>query len=1144
MPAIFFPTPEALRLAIASDLIPDPLARTPARSGLDAAGVWLELPELPPRETLATLTRLGVRTLSSAGVVTRPVRCWAEALPLRPSGAPQTGGILFDLPTVKLASTVRRLRRVPNIVTGVRLLPESDDNRAWVSATFAPPVMPYFDDPDFRTYWQQIEGVWVARGWEHPLVERLVIPSDAVLLCDERGVNSIPGKVPEARCAEFVLPHARVPSSPSPAVQQVEVPFRLKQTTVQDEEESFWALTAAEREVLRGFCRSADERLLRAFEVAVVDAGGEPHYLVRRARGNLRPAQLPPIARGYRSDSRLPWLFVPVGFALRPMIRIHELARELGQREGEIVWLEPVEGTVAVHTVAESAFVLLWEQIEYIAPAATALALDAQPHELFGFDRFVPQVETTIELVSDAEPAAELAEEQADSDEFEPGWMSKSLTRMLRWVRRASENADAASSSPEALDLDPATRPVRRLTKAGRVERKLASADTLLHGQDWATRRNELEAHLLADSGRLGPDDRARRWAELAATYTATGQWPDAAVCWSNAIWDCSTPPEDWLEQWAIAECRAAKRADWGADLERWLAEPGRPGAGRVIAALTAMYGSGLTPSPEFLAAMPRILPVLEQQFDDIPVRAAWLARLAAANSCDGDVLGVARWRDRLVRRLRERGPGLDLDEPSFLRFRGRATAERFKVARDWLIRMKGPAREWVKRPAGVDGLQAVGLAAELRATAEYTQLMFAWGLGVLGERATSRDWSARARKELSRATGPRADPAGHAFLGDLLLHRIKEAHEGHAPRAGLPTEFQVRLDALPAFARYSADRLREHSRILQPVGPVRAYRGRDVKEFLGRDLLGDRLGLIGELTDPARIADETRDMLGVASSSPGTATVPRITFALLEVAPHLDVVQLDSLLELVPDALDWLEAWVQAGRWTDAERAIRVPRLRTQMIERAFAVASAGAAERLIHHLTRTATIGTMFTPVVASAPRIFRTARRHELTTAAENLIQSLDPSHAEWSGERLSPERVGLATGWFVAGDEEAGNRILDAARDALFLTAGDDLRHRTALALSYAEALGFAPASIALGRLEEIFQRLDRVTVQCSSNCYFTLQPLRLIDTVVRSVVTDDFSLSPTVRAWLDEDEFLIRRRIHSDMATLLRDGETV
>ena len=167
--------------------------------------------------------------------------------------------------------------------------------------------------------------------------------------------------------------------------------------------------------------------------------------------------------------------------------------------------------------------------------------------------------------------------------------------------------------------------------------------------------------------------------------------------------------------------------------------------------------------------------------------------------------------------------------------------------------------RTWTEKPAGIGGLQWVGLAAETEATAEYAQLMLAWGLGVLGERARSRDWAARARKALARATGPRADPAGHAFLGDLFLHRVKDAHEGHVPKPGLPGELQERLEKLPEFARYSVDRLREHCRILQPVGVVRAYRGRDLREFWGNDRLGDRLSLLGSRTDPAQLYEEAR---------------------------------------------------------------------------------------------------------------------------------------------------------------------------------------------------------------------------------------------------------------------------------------------
>jgi len=121
----------------------------------------------------------------------------------------------------------------------------------------------------------------------------------------------------------------------------------------------------------------------------------------------------------------------------------------------------------------------------------------------------------------------------------------------------------------------------------------------------------------------------------------------------------------------------------------------------------------------------------------------------------------------------------------------------------------------------------------------------------------------------------------------------------------------------------------------------------------------------------------------------------------------------------------------------------------------------------------------------------------------------------------------------------GDEDTGNRILNEARDRLFLAGTDHDRDRTELAIAYATTLGFAPPGIALGRLEEIFQRLERLTLTGSTNRYYTLKPLELIDAVVRAVVTEDFALGPVVRGWMDDDEFLIRRRIHQDMADVLR-----
>ncbi|MBX9626492.1 MAG: hypothetical protein K2X82_22015, partial [Gemmataceae bacterium] len=136
-------------------------------------------------------------------------------------------------------------------------------------------------------------------------------------------------------------------------------------------------------------------------------------------------------------------------------------------------------------------------------------------------------------------------------------------------------------------------------------------------------------------------------------------------------------------------------------------------------------------------------------------------------------------------------------------------------------------------------------------------------------------------------------------------------------------------------------------------------------------------------------------------------------------------------------------------------------------------------------------------------------------------------------------LPPHRLGLAAGWFAAGDPEAGNRLLDDARRRLFVTREGDDRDRTELAVAYAEALGAGPPGVALGRLEELFQLLDRVAVTGSTNRYYTLQPLRLVDRAVRAVVGDDHTPGPAARAWLADDEFLTRTRVHRDATAALR-----
>lgn len=1116
MPALFFPNPDALRLVLASGVLPAAVTAAPARAGWDEHGrLWVEPAAPLPRTALAALGRFGVQTLGGGHPTPEQVGGWAELLPLRPARVPTGAGVLFELPDELLGRFLRVLARGGPRPVGVRQLP-GDDRRTWVRCDSAPADL---HDPDagVELFAEQAPGVWTLAGWAHPIPEAFTLPpGHGLLLRPPRSVTFHAG-LPKPSLPAFPVRGSVREQHPQPAPPRVDVRLRLRRGT-ELVEPQLWVIPAAAAESVRDVCREAAERTLAGYEVAVCRRG----LVVRRAGSGAAPLALP--TPGYQPDARAAGCYVPTGQALHPPLRPRELARLLTLGGERLTWVDAAaNGELVTSSVPRSAFRPLAEWVTYTAPPGKALAATGtwpNPFALDAFDADESDDEPVTEEVSLAPPAP-VAEPPAPTPPRR-GWLARSLDRLAG--RRSGVPAE----------------PRRPGKPAGRPVGKSVSADVLLHGADRAARRQELEARLVRAVHRLGPGGRAAAWAELAHVYAATGNHADAAVCWANAVWEADPPPADWLDEWYAAECRAA-RVSPADPLDRCLAAPARIGAARVVAAFTARAAVETQPPGELVAALPRVLALLDERFDDLPARPAWLARVAAARLTGGDALGLARWRDRLVARLREKGPGLDLDGPSFLRFHGTASPDRFRTARDWLVRVRKPVEEWVKKLGPAGRLRSVGIDAETECTSAYAELMLAWGLGCLGERALSLDWAARAKKALVRAGGPGVEPDTHAVLCGLFDDRIRGVQDGRPPAGGIPATVLPRYDALTLLARHAVDRLRDHSRILEPVREGVGFRGLDARLVRGSDRLGERLQLLADGTDPAASRAEARALLDACATDPCSATVPRVALTLLDAAGRLDADAVRETLGHAVPAATWLDAWLRTGRWTDAERAECLPKF----LGRLFAGAAAAAARfglatevrPLAEYLGRRAgTDANVRAALVRSAGPVFRAFRKLGLVAETGAVLDRLDPERGEWPAESpLPPAQLGLAVGWFAAGDDDAATRLLDDARRRLLMAQEGDPRDRIELAIGYADALGFAPPRVAHGRLEELFQRLDRVAVTGSTNRYFTLKPLELIDAVVRAVVTDDFAPGPAVRGWLADDEFLIRRRIHRDTA---------
>lgn len=1143
MPALFFPSLDTLRLVLASGVLPSNVTDAPATCAAEEQGrVWIVPAEPPSRDLLAKLARLGVRIHAEPGRPTTEQCCWAAVLPLRRVHVSSDASerILFDLPDRNLVRLASHLRRTARFPFGVLM---GSDGRAWVAA-----VLPLYaaaevgsTDGCFR---EQAPGLWVSIGWQHPVPERFAVPSGlAAVLRPDRPPQLLPLAIPIAMPVEYPLPHQAVPAPLVLRIPPLSVPLKLNRSP-HAARESLWVFDEAQVAEFHDLCLNSDERLLRRFETARVESDGRTRQLVRGSTGKKPSPTLPFPSCGFAAHSRTHRVFFPTGCILRPEVRPKQLSALLDLTADRIVWVEPDScGRPVPSSVSTAAFRPLADQVEYTVPKLQPLASQRTDLDGFSFDRFVLQDELTptepVEPMVGTETVAR--PNSPPTEVIATGWLSRSLDRLAGHFRRTDEPKLASRHDTEDVDQQS-----RRPKSSARLEQNLTSADSLLHGPDRTARRRELESRLLVEFPMLGSERRAMRWAELGAVYATTSNPADAAICWINAVWEVDAPPLAWLEQWLLAECRAAKLNEPRLTLERILGEPGRFGMVRVLAAYATWAVHSVQPPRELVSDAPQLLGFLEQHFDDLPARAAWLARTSLARFAAGDALGLARWRDRILIRLRERGPGLDLDEPSFLRFHGTASPDRFQIAREWLGRARGPILGWIGKQASSGKLQFAGLDAETECTSAYAQLLLAWGLACLAERTRSRDWAARARKVLTRAAGPGVDPAVHAVLTEALLARIRDAQEGRPAKPGLPVELAGRVESLPEFSRYAVDKFRRFVSILEPIDRVRDYRGKEFREFWGHDRLGERLALLADRSDPPYLNDEARQLLAACSAEPSFEIVPRIAFTLLEVAAHLEPPLLPLLLDQVRPALDGLEAWLNRGRWSETERSAGLPRYQARLVQGAFAAATTGnqllAARRFVDDLQRRAGVEpSLRTALCRVAGSVFRSVRKLGLRAEGEALLRVLDPLNGAATGDAATlPTRLGLAVGWFAAGDEDAGNRILNEARDRLFLAQTADDRERTELVLAYAEALGFAPTRIALGRLEEIFQRLDRVAHTGSTNRYFTIKPLQLVNAVVRSVVTEEFALGPAVLGWLDDDEFLIRRRIHRDMGDVLRE----
>jgi hypothetical protein len=1051
-------------------------------------------------------------------------------LPLRKSASivtrPDQQPVLFALPADHFASLATELLRLGNDRQSFRTAKDVDGNDHVLLRVVGPPyysLLRALENGDASTTTAFVEcapHVWVEFGYRHPLGEHFKPSAGKVLLMSPPRRWTFLDEAPFKDIYEvldFALPESRAVWRESELTERLTVPLRLTPGGGNEPAE-LWVLRDDGIGQLDDLVQTADDALLARLSFAV-GTRGDDLIIVLRKRPSKQP---PPVvvlnAVAYRPYLKLPNLFLPCGTRLHPPLRRDAVRSRLADDPALVTWLQPA-GNYAFtpESLPDTAFRPLSEWVEYI------LERERRPLEQW--------VQSTV---FDFEPF--ICDEEVPPKPAKPPTQDPRRVNPSKVRHTVASPARAQPRSTEATDKPAENKPVTFSETAEPTELR--------------KRLDALESQFNAVPGPLDAPEKQALWPELAELNTALGH-DDAAVCWLHALWGPDGRNHRWSDRWLHTETELARKlgnsrtvlnrapailtakSDAG-ELDRLLstADPITAELRSLAAYLLGSAQRG-APSAALLERLNSGRTFLEQHDHVLPLRAAWTAWNSLAVLAGNDVLTLARARDRMLERLYENGLRPEEELPAFLRYDGRGEAHRFRSICPWLLELRESAGECCKR---MDDGRIV--KTDRGRTPACLDLILAFGLARLGEMEAAGRLQERAGKQLNDGE------EFHRFLFAAYSFRIRQARTGK-PRLGpLPDELLEYLNIKDTSRRMPFDRLRQTSRIIEPNIHVRW--DRDV--LAGADALSKALNRLPRLLDRNELTAECRKL--IHDHTDELADHVRVLESVLEQAPRLGEEFARDLLRRVLPTYDSIPA----------ENAGRGSGVRAELLEKALMVAAhfdnAAMLQDLVSRFQQLLSVALgeqSFHIPVSLAGQCLRGLRRLGMRQGTELLLRQLedlllqgknpaDLTAADFSGRPdLLSALLHLASGWYYFGREDQAGTVVNVARGVLFsgpLPRGTSPTPRAELASTYASVLGHAPAEFARQHWDELFRKLESVATSWHTTPGYCALQMKVVESVILAVVSEDFTQGAELRRLLDDEEYLIRKRIHEDLRRMM------
>ena len=1146
-----FPSLEVLNLVLRSQTLPGAVQVTPCKAHCSSTNeIWVDTAQKMTAATVKVLNQFGVTRVKKIEaphgeqLSTIQATCWQQLIPLHRSSSDQSldaRTVLFRVASVeKFTALASEMLRLGNDRIGYRAIQTESSEEVMLLRVIEPPYYTLVDlldsgsDKQATLYCEQAPRVWVRLRYQHPLATSIDPPAGHFLLIDPPNSFTFVAEAPFQDIYQAL--EVRLPAPPQawqPADLRPTLPISLKLTSSGTSQAAeLWVIRKSAMQQLQELIERSDDQLIQRLAFAVIPSDSEREEPVVVLR--VRPSRLPPPiliceATSYSTYLRLPNLFLPVDKRLQPPLRRDAVANLLADDNRKITWLEVVEpdelGTeehvnaarvfgklnyrsFQTHSVADSAFRPLSDWVEYIIDHHAA-ALDAwTASHRFEFSDFICKDD-----VQERPPASD-----------------------------NSLDTRAASGTVSDIKPLPPTNSQTKKTKTAAVPptNSLAALPeaTPVSTNELAERLKQVEAEFLQSPEPFDAPARATGWHQLGQLNAELKHSLDATLSWTHLLWYAGNVNTDLTDQWWQAELNCSERKQVNlkniGDIVRHRSQ--KAADVTLVAAYVVRAVTHQQETDELRTMAAELTNYFERHESSMPIRLVWLTALAMQRLIGGDALGLARVRDRILDRLYNHGLMGEFDIISFLRGSGQSQHNQHRVVQS----------RWPELFALIDRWQASRFA-EHNKTKVYVKLQFAYCLVRIGEVIRGRQFMHEA---LERVKG--RDPI-HNWLVKAFEFRIEQAAKGGNNREPMPLKLMKKLDSMDRLDRYKIDRLRQHSRVLEPhvrIDPYRRWHGRY------RDELVQQLAELNDVLDLKTVEEQLHKLRAEFPSGPRSA---RILASALEFAPRLGDAFATNVLTGIDQALAECEEVI--------ERALLIHRAMYVAAHFGHTARVNALVIRLRNELPAIVEcylkLDSQYSPVDKerietvesllqySLRGLRKLGMREELSALYRRVAELVETHHARaqetmksGSGDAGLARRLSLllcvASGYYFFGNTTEASSTVEKVRRVLLegqLTSVEQRR----LACSYLACISLGQPEEAMQRILELFGRqpngerlLSKIEDTMTTTSHFTVSELELIETALLSLLSDESSWDSQSQLWLDQDEFAIRQRIHHDM----------